>query len=700
LLVLAMLRPGVQISQPDTRSAVFAVLVDPSRSMNTPDGPAGSTRHQAALKALADNRSLIEALGKDLQVESYEIGDKGLVPVKEWSAAAAGEQTPLGSSLDALLKETQGRRLVGVLLLSDGAQRAVAPYDLDPRLAAQHLAELPVPVYTVPIGSSSLTGSAMDLAAEDLQVSPTVFVKNQVIVRAKVRALGAAGRELTVRLLVEQPQKRDAKSKMEVQGLPQLIRPAGNEDLIPVELNYTPQEPGEYRIAVEVVPLDGELVTVNNTVSTFITVLKGGLNVAYFDVARPEQKWIRRITESPDIQLDFKEIRFGKRFQRQELEADWFQPGKYDVYIIGDVPAKIFEQPGLPIKPLQAIKQAVEQGAGLIMLGGFHSFGPGGYGETPLADVLPIEMSPTETQVGDAVDLSLQLQQPLQMLPTPQGINHFVMRLDAPAKNLERWKALAPLEGANKFGRIKPLGQVLAKTADGVPLLVAQDLGRGRAMAFAADTTYQWSLAGQGEAQQQFWRQVILWLSHKEMQGDSSIWVKLNERRFRPGQPIEVTFGARGPEGRPIETAEFKIEVTNPRDEKQQLSHQRAGAEHLAKFVDSQQPGVYTVRVEGREADKLLGVAEARFLVYEQDLELYHPAADYALLEEISNTTGGKSVPPEQLSALLNALLRQKLNPDVQQIRRVSLWDNWFVLMSFVTIMSVEWFFRKNRGLV
>ena len=29
------------------------------------------------------------------------------------------------------------------------------------------------------------------------------------------------------------------------------------------------------------------------------------------------------------------------------------------------------------------------------MLGGFHSFGPGGYAETPLANVLPVEMERT-----------------------------------------------------------------------------------------------------------------------------------------------------------------------------------------------------------------------------------------------------------------------------------------------------------------
>ena len=38
----------------------------------------------------------------------------------------------------------------------------------------------------------------------------------------------------------------------------------------------------------------------------------------------------------------------------------------------------------------------VREGAGLMMIGGYHSFGPGGYRETPLADVLPVEIGPAQ----------------------------------------------------------------------------------------------------------------------------------------------------------------------------------------------------------------------------------------------------------------------------------------------------------------
>ena len=53
-------------------------------------------------------------------------------------------------------------------------------------------------------------------------------------------------------------------------------------DMIPVTgLKYTPQTPGEKQITLRVPKQDGELVVSNNEISTFVTVLSGGLNVLF-----------------------------------------------------------------------------------------------------------------------------------------------------------------------------------------------------------------------------------------------------------------------------------------------------------------------------------------------------------------------------------------------------------------------------------
>ncbi len=72
------------------------------------------------------------------------------------------------------------------------------------------------------------------------------------------------------------------------------------------------------------------------------------------------------------------------------------------------------------LKPeeLAALAKVVEQGAGLAMLGGFHTFGPGGYADTPLAAVLPVAMERTERQrLGDPIRNDVQLRGPIKMRP-------------------------------------------------------------------------------------------------------------------------------------------------------------------------------------------------------------------------------------------------------------------------------------------
>ena len=697
LLTLAMLRPWLEFTEIDRHASTYLVVADHSRSMSVKDGPGGASRRETVLKLLEDARKELDKFGEEIKVQFVDFG-KDVAVVEKLGLETPGEQTAIGHMLDALPKLNSDKKVVGVLLLSDGAQRALPPLDTDPRAAANRLAEQQIRVDTVGVGASGISDSALDLSMEDLEVSPTVFVKNKQIVRAKLRALGAAGQELIVRLMLEDRAAAEPgkSGTMHPAAPPKKFKADRPQDVLPVELEFVAQDPGEFKLTIEVVPLDGEPVVSNNSLTTFITVLKGGVNVAYFDGEyRPEQKFLRRIDESPDIQLDFKPIRMGRLGEKPRIEAAWFERGKYDVYIIGSVRASIFGP-----DRLKELAIAVEQGAGLMMIGGSHSFGPGGYAETPLADLLPVVMLRTELQNGDQVDRTLHYEQDLQMLPTAQGLSHFVMRLDAPDKNLATWKSLPPLAGANRFAGLKNGAVELGKAGE-IPLLVAQEVGRSRTMAFAADTTWLWYLNGHHEEHQRFWQQVVLWLAHKDTQGDESVWVKLEFRRFRVGQPVGMSFGARDADKHPIDDATFKIEVTDPEGKKHALTPQRSGIDNLARFLETRSPGDYRVHIEASKDNLPIGMGtDVRFIVYDQDLELHNPAADFALLDEIAKITGGTSVPPGELAVHLKKLARLGLNVEVTRVERILLWDNWPLLAVFVLALSIEWFLRKRSGLV
>jgi len=705
VIAFAMLRPAFQLTEVGKNSALLIVLMDQSRSMGTADGPGGTTRREALLETLDNVSSEMNVLLEDLEIRYYNFSEE-LTPTESPENKTPGHQTAIGLALDTAFRERGGKRVAGILLLSDGAQRAIAPFDADPRLKARLMGEQQIPVYSVAFGASGISEGALDIAVEDLLVDPLVFEKTSVPVTAKIRALGAKGRALTVKLMVEDrkgvglgesgemkpaPAVRNAKVVMQ-------IIPNRNAEVIPVELMFVPQQPGEFKLSLLVEPVEGELKVKNNVVETIITVQRGGLKVAYFDKWRPEQRWVREALASEEkIQLDFQLIHGGNFRRLTKIDSEMFEPDAYDVYIIGDVPADVFGD-GI----FSQLASRIDEGAGFIMTGGFHNFSAGGYGKTKLADLLPVQLQPIDQIEPDKISEEDHLLKPLRMMPVRQGLNHYVMQLGIAGSRLEQWQKLAPMEGANRLKAKSDFVNLLAQTEEGVPLLFAHEVGQARVMAFAADTTYQWVLHGMREPHHRFWRQIILWLAKKELEGDQAVWVRVDPRNYSPGNNVTLSFGARDEQQNPLTDVKFTVEVTNPAGQVAKLNPLQNGSEFQAEFRNSKSPGDYWVKVRAQQGENIIGLAAmTRFIVDAKDLELDNPAADLALLEEISLLSGGTAIPPEQLQKFLQLKIEdESWGGEFLQHSRIALWDNWWVLSAFVTLMSVEWFVRKRKGLV
>ncbi|HET6882884.1 MAG TPA: glutamine amidotransferase [Pirellulales bacterium] len=699
LVVLAMLRPTLVWTKTTKQAATLLVLVDRSRSMLVTDMVGKKSRWDAAQAALRDSLPAFDELSKDLEIKFYEFGDEAH-PIEYspgklgMSAAPEGLQTAIGSSLEQVLKAQAGKRLAGVILLSDGAQRAYAPHDLPPQIPVRRMADLGYALYAVPFGQGRGPGQTRDIALDELSVPATVFVKNQLPANALVRIEGFEGKDLPVQLQVE-----TSPGKMETVANKQI---AAREDgeRIAVELVYVPVVPGEIKVTVNVPPQPGELLTTNNEISTFVTVFKGGLNVLYLEGnLAGEQKFLRHsLDSSPDIHLDFFWFRAEKPETRPADLPERFEPGKYDVYIMGDLDSSAFKS-----EELKSLAVAIERGAGLIMLGGLHSFGPGGYGNTPLADVLPIEFNRLERQnLDEKVREDLHLPGPLRMVPTATGLRQYLMKLAA-NDNAGAWQQLPPLVGANRFSGLKPTANVLAESPNKQPLLVASDYGAGRVLAFAGDSTWRWWMQGHEAEHKRFWRQVILWLAHKDETNEGAVWIKLVQRRYAPGSRVEFTAGAETAQGEPITDAQFDAKVVLPGGKTADLRLRHDGdvkGQMTGTFLDTQAVGDYAIAVEAMREHQTIGKARARFLVFEQDLELNNPAADVGALEGLAAMTSGKTVAPEQLGRLLEQIKAGTKDLEVETQSKDTLWDNWKFFLCFAALLVLEWFLRKKWGLV
>ncbi len=702
LVVLAMLRPTFVYTETTKQPATLIVMADRSRSMSVPDLSDGETRWEALRRTVANAEDALADLARDFQIKAYTFDshahpaevDGGKITL---DPEPDGNQTAIGAVLQDLITEHEeaGERLLGVVLLSDGAQRAYAPRDVAPQTAAARLSRLGYPLFTFPLGQSRGLGQAQDVAVTELPINQSVFVKNQLAISGRIRIDGYVNREVPVRVLFE-----TSPGKMEVVAQENLKATADGQ-LLPIQFSYAPQVPGEFKLTLEVAQQPGELVVTNNRLSTFVNVLKGGLNVLYLEgTLRREIKFLRRALDaSADINVDFVRIDPRRAETRPGDMAERFQPGKYDVYILGDLDSTAFEG-----NELRDLARAVEQGAGLIMLGGFHSFGPGGYATTPLAKVLPVIMNNNERQrLGDPPRKDVHVAGPLPMRPTRLGLLHFTLMLAGNREENESlWQKLPPLSGANRFttSALAPGAMTLADAGSRSPLLVTHNYGAGRVMAFAGDSTWRWPLHGFGSAHRRFWRQIILWLARKDQVIDGNVWVRLSKRRFAPTERVELTVGAQSAAGEPVAEAQYEASIVLPDGSRRPLTLARQGDQMAGWFRDTQAAGDYAIEVTASDQGEVLGSARARFLVFSQDLELDNASADAAALESLAAMTGGESLAPEQLPALVRRLAEQTEHLEIQQQTKLAFWDTWPFFLLIVGLFGVEWYLRKRWGLV
>jgi uncharacterized membrane protein len=183
---------------------------------------------------------------------------------------------------------------------------------------------------------------------------------------------------------------------------------------------------------------------------------------------------------------------------------------EHDVLVFSDVDAKLFQlapsffdRTKFGARPLtfpdriRLTCEAVRAGKGLMLLGGWYSFtgemGKGGWGRTPLADLMPVRCLETEDLVESTEGFSPAV--------TRAG-RAFFAGLDV--------RAMPPLLGYNKTRRCRE-GTVLLEVAEtGDPLLAVRAFGKGRVLAYTSDPAPHWGCNfvywdGYGE----FWRRCL-----------------------------------------------------------------------------------------------------------------------------------------------------------------------------------------------
>ncbi len=433
--------PALRVVQTTRVRNRLAVLVDRSRSMNFPVEPGGETRVQAAARFVAASRPGLEALADEATVEGWGFS-RDAWPVD--LAALSRPDPATGGATDALgaLRAAAGgsgapgRRLAGVLLVTDGADNGALAAGLSGQPRADLLA-LGVPVNVVAVGSDA----PRDLAVERVAVDDFAFVRSTLTVEATLRARGFGREDVQVLLKREGQVVAQATLKLEP-----------GKETYTVPLSFAPDTTGTFVLTVSTPVLPGEAVVENNTRSFVLRVIRDRVRVLLV-AGRPswDERFLRGLLkQDPNVDLvSFFILRTagdnpGPQDQLSLIPfpvAEIFgeQLRTFDAVIFLDFAYQPYRSLDIE-RFLPNLRDYVRGGGAFAMVGGGQSFAQGHYAGTPIADILAVD--PAEG-MGETSE-------PFRPRLTAEGRRHPVTSL-APGEgaNEAAWTALPPLPGLN-----------------------------------------------------------------------------------------------------------------------------------------------------------------------------------------------------------------------------------------------------------
>lgn len=701
-------QPLLVLSRIRTEPSFVGVLLDSSRSMLIVDkvDESGSTGRWASVtKAMAEAPGLLDQIAARHEVGVWGFGSSARQFAFDGDRERRDEMGAIGTiepehdhtdipcAIRQVIGETLGRRVAGLIVVSDGSQTEAD--DLETVFALTRSRS--IPIHVIAVGSDK---PRPDLAINSVWAPEEVFLRDTVSVRfdGTAEAVGKAT-DLTIEL------RDETSDELLVSQTHPL---AEGERVFSGEVQFAPRSGGRRGLLIRVLPLADEEVIENNEARASINAHDEKIGVLYVEkTPRFEYRYLKNLLlreqniDSSCMLLDASPgfppegTRPIRRFP-DSIEG----LAHYDVIILGDVDLR-----GNWITPTQLSMLADYvsiQGAGIAFLAGEY-FMPGTLDRSPLEKLLPVELSrPSRTGASETITADF--------LPelTVEGRASPIFRLEREAHENEiafeampgfYWHAKV---ARSQFGTTVLAVHPTAMTPEGpMPLAVLGRFGAGRTFYLGTDELWRWRQYSGDTYYESIWLQIIHTLARGRKLGLATPWrLSTDRRQYEPGDEVHVKLTSTEASV-PARVTEQEVLVKDAREN-------LAGRVMLrpSDGTDRAWEGTYVPKSEGSlvlstnvPGQSTRGRALGRSItVTRSDPEMSRRAADHDYLRRIAAATGGtfRNV-GDDLSELVEVIPDRSVQiaDDIEE----PIWDSRLMFGFLLSLLFVEWAVRRWRGL-
>jgi uncharacterized membrane protein len=659
----------------------IAVLMDDSGSMAAKD-VAGASRASAAI---AFGQSIEKALGRDAEVINYRFAAR--------LQSGSASNTPEGTThLIAALDELRQREptLDHVVLLSDGRDTGGIRFtSIAPIFTARGIRIWPVLFG----GADQMPQPSLSLVANDY-----CRLDEQITIEATIRSSDATERIIRADLFVDDKEEP-------IQSNEGVRIGAGATQTLGFLVK--PERAGAITYRVRVVGLGSGPDAVLNARRT-VEVVPRRIRVLYLDIPRPERKfvgfWLSRdaVVEMATLTA----LPSGGWYAQGTLQHENSDQGlpvrqsemyRYDVMILGDVPRSAFAAGGgQESQKLQWLSEFVtRRGGGLVTLGGGSAYGAGGYGETPLAQILPFSLDlPPESDP--------QIKGKFRMMVTELGRTHPIFQLEPhPEANRQALLDLPMLDGCNRVGSVKPIASLLAVRHEGEkrhPLACLQNAGKGKVLSLTVDTTWRWEMTRAPDETDyfvRFWGNVVRYLAPDPRIQPREPQVLRRQSHTPVGSTVSLSTRLVDEVYNPIRNAAVTVKVTGPTGQ----------ITHIYPNDGRDQPGLYEydIALTERGSWKVDVTFEDKTVRATIDAEpdareLDDLRAEPQELTRIAAATGARMLNPAEHEELVGELRPSRRS--TVKTATTPLWNLPWIPVLFILLVGLDCYLRKREGMV
>ena len=627
----------------------LGVVMDLSSSMTYQDS--SSYRYAQALKALDDD------LPGSIDKIYYGFADsvmslKGLPDASQFK----GQATDLAEALTRPLAADPDD-IGALLVVTDGANNI----GLDPLTAA---GSVDVPVYSLVVGG---TISHKDIFLSQIDYPPVAYTNTEFVINVIAGAYGYEGK--TVLLEIRDGSKVVASKKV--------VLPAdGAFTNVEFKMNFS--EEGVKQLKAIIARADDEASADNNTRNFTIKLLKDKIEILLIASSLNWEYTFLKKALGADQHLAVKSAIAGRqgRFAANDLPTTLDGWQKIDLIICLDVDARRIGS------QVNNLKSAIESGSGFLYLPGMKA------GLNPLGgwdDILPVETTNRTTfEQGEFVPL-----------PNKQAVARSVTDIE----NF-RWADLHPLQYILNNLKLKPDAitflDVQEVSGTHLPMLAGGRVSHGKT---AVITGFPWwpryfqPALGNNlvKGTERFWSNLARWLVARD---DLNKFLLASEKNvYKLGEPVKFQSTLFDDSYNLLSDASIHVDISDSAGDVREFQLTGGQPGQYEGIYGSPAAGKYNYDGYAIVDNDTLGTVKGSFIVETFSLEMENLSANYPLMEQVSNLTGGKSYRSGNFASFPGDLRLNIKTADVFSEYRPT--GHTYILILLIAAFALEWGIRK-----